>query len=247
MQRYFTDYPIQKNVSFLVSGNNFHHLIIVMRSKVGDEAEFVAKNHKVFIGKILATADQQAEILPITELKNSAELPVEVTIACGISKGDKSEYIVQKSTELGARHFVFLPTAFSVAKWPAKKINRKIERLQKVAKSAAEQSHRNYVPTVTYVNSLQDLKQLPAAFKIVAYEESAKNGEHTQLHHQIEQMQSNSTVLSLFGPEGGLAPNEVTQLQDAGFTSVGLGPRILRAETAPLYLLTAISVYKEMR
>ncbi|WP_367370971.1 16S rRNA (uracil(1498)-N(3))-methyltransferase [Pediococcus parvulus] len=247
MQRYFTDQMIQTKVSFSIAGDNFHHLVRVMRAKVNDQAEFVSKKHEVFIGKIERIDPQEAHIMPIYQLEKSAELPVEVTIACGISKGDKSEYIVQKGTEMGARNFIFLPTEFSVARWPEKKATRKVERLQKVAKSAAEQSHRNYIPTVTYYNDLQTLSKWPGKFKLVAYEESAKHGEHTQLHAQIGKMQPNDTALVLFGPEGGLANSEVESLRDVGFVSVGLGPRILRAETAPLYLLSAISVLKEMR
>lgn len=247
MQRYFTEQPIQNQVLFSVTGDNFHHLIKVMRAKVNDQAEFVASTHQVYVGKIQEVGEQSASILPILQLEKTAELPIEVTIACGIAKGDKSEYIVQKGTELGARHFIFLPTEFSVARWPAKKVTRKIERLQKVAKSAAEQSHRNYIPTVTYYESLQTLEKWPGMFKIVAYEESAKQGEHTQLQKQTTQMKTGNTMLALFGPEGGLAVSEIKSLTEANFTSVGLGPRILRAETAPLYLLSAISVLKEMR
>lgn len=247
MQRYFTDQSIQLQKPFSVSGDTFHHLVRVMRAKENEEAEFVAANHQVFLGKIQRIAEKSAEVLPTKQLKHVVELPIEVTIACGLSKGEKSETIVQKETEMGARHFIFLPTEFSVAKWPTAKVARKIERLQKVAVGAAEQSHRAYIPTISYCSSLKELVQWPGKFKIVAYEESAKQGEHTQLHRQITNMRPNDEALALFGPEGGLSTSEIGTLTDAGFVSVGLGPRILRAETAPLYFLTAISVFTEMR
>jgi len=247
MQRYFTDQPIQLQEVFSVTGDTFHHLVRVMRAKENEQAEFVAANHQVFLGKIKSIDEKSAEILPVKQLEHAVEMPIEVTIACGLSKGEKSEKIVQKGTEMGARHFIFLPTEFSVVKWPAAKIARKIDRLQKIAVGAAEQSHRAYIPTISYCGSLRELMQWPGKFKIVAYEESAKQGEHTQLHHQIAQMQANDEVLALFGPEGGLSTKEIKKLTDADFISVGLGPRILRAETAPLYFLTAISVFTEMR
>ncbi|WP_412990223.1 16S rRNA (uracil(1498)-N(3))-methyltransferase [Pediococcus siamensis] len=247
MQRYFVDFEIQPHETFTVTGQNFQHLVRVMRAKVNDCAEFVSSDHLVYVGRIQALTTHEAVLLAENRLEAQVELPLEVTIACGLPKGDKAEFIVQKGTELGARHFTFLPTQFSVAKWPANKVDRKLDRLQKIAHAAAEQSHRTFIPTVSYANSLKTLIKQPMQFKIVAYEESAKQGEHTKLHQEIMKMQTANSVLALFGPEGGLAGQEVQTLEEAGFVSVGLGPRILRAETAPLYLLSAISVFKEMR
>ena len=80
----------------------------------------------------------------------------------------------------------------------------------------------------------------------MAYEESAKAGEHGQLVQSLQSAQPGQSLICVFGPEGGIAPKEIEALQAAGFLLAGLGPRILRAETAPLYLLSAISYVTEL-
>lgn len=84
-----------------------------------------------------------------------------------------------------------------------------------------------------------------AEAKLVAYEESAKQGEHGALISALSPWPASLCVV--FGPEGGLAPEELSVLTGQGFIAAGLGPRILRAETAPLYLLSAVSVLTELQ
>ena len=81
---------------------------------------------------------------------------------------------------------------------------------------------------------------------IVAYEESAKEGETAALVRALSSLATGAKVLFIFGPEGGLSPDEIAVFRQAGAVSAGLGPRILRAETAPLYALTAVSVLLEL-
>lgn len=90
------------------------------------------------------------------------------------------------------------------------------------------------------------LQQTSAERKVVAWEESAKQGEASVLATVLQQTKSDDRMLAIFGPEGGLTEDEITQMQAAGVTPVGLGPRILRTETAPLYLLSAISFATEL-
>ena len=177
-------------------------------------------------------------------------MPVKITIVCGVSKGDKAEDIVKKGTQLGAVRFIFLNSRYSVARWKNQKQAKKIKRLQTIALNAAEQSHRNHVPEVKWADSLDDVIAMnaDADFKVVAYEESAKQDEKTvlaQIATQAREKDSTSLV-AFFGPEGGIAPEEINQLTAAGYQCAGLGPRILRAETAPLYLLAALSFATEL-
>lgn len=81
---------------------------------------------------------------------------------------------------------------------------------------------------------------------LVAYEESAKTGEHSAFANALQQIEANSKVLLIFGPEGGISSDEIAAYQKAGGLLVGLGPRILRTETAPLYALSAISYALEL-
>ncbi|WP_338040611.1 16S rRNA (uracil(1498)-N(3))-methyltransferase [Mangrovibacillus cuniculi] len=163
-------------------------------------------------------------------------------------KADKWEYVIQKGTELGAHSFIPLKAARSVVKWDEKKGDKKVERWTKIASEAAEQSHRQVVPNVDSPVTLKQLLQLADEYthKIVAYEEEARSGDTTNFSTVLQSMKSSNSVMMVFGPEGGLTEEEVTQLLNKGFVACALGPRILRAETAPLYALSALSYKLEL-
>ncbi len=122
----------------------------------------------------------------------------------------------------------------------------KINRLNEVALSAAEQSHRNVVPEVAYLNGLKALTQMNFDTKLVAYEESAKVGEEANLVKAVRQTSPGQSIVAVFGPEGGISESEISLLKENGFVLAGLGPRIMRTETAPLYFLSAVSVLTEL-
>jgi len=249
MQRYFltASAPTTIGEQFKLTGESIHHWLKVMRAQAGDEAEFVTTNQQVVIGKLLSSTATEAQVEVIRVSSPQVELPLKVVIACGVSKGDKTEQIVQRGTELGAAEFVFFDSQYAVAKWAENKRDRKLARLAKIAHAAAEQSHRTVVPTVSYQPSLTKLVQtVPYDTGIVAWEESAKQGESSQLVQSLNKMATGQRLLAIFGPEGGLTTTEVSDLAQAGVIAAGLGPRIMRAETAPMYLLSAVSFSQEL-
>lgn len=216
-----------------------------MRAEIGDHIELVSLEHQVFEAEISRLDGTEIDATILVPIKKNVELPLEVTIVSGLSKGNKPEWIVQKATELGVSQVIFLPMNWSVVKWN-QKASKKIARLNEVALSAAEQSHRNTVPNVTYLDGLKSLTQLNFDTKLVAYEESAKDGEETQLVKAVKQTSTGQSIVAVFGPEGGISEAEITLLKDNGFVLAGLGPRIMRTETAPLYFLSAVSVLTEL-
>lgn len=249
MQRYFLTETVATTAGtqFELTGESVHHWLKVMRAQPGDEAEFVTLNQQVVIGKLASSTATTAMVTVVAVTQPNVELPLEVVIACGVSKGDKTEQIVQRGTELGAAGFVFFDSQYAVAKWAPNKRDRKLTRLAKIAQGAAEQSHRTVIPTVDYQPNLTTLiQQVPHDAGVVAWEESAKQGESSQLVQTLNKMQSGQRLLAIFGPEGGLTAEEVSALNQAGVVSAGLGPRIMRAETAPMYLLSAISFSQEL-
>lgn len=245
MQHYFVSEHLTVGQSIELPKTISHHLCRVLRAEVGDRFELVGDDHQVFEAEISRLEGNQVAANIIKPLDHNVELPVAVTIVSGLSKGNKPEWIVQKATELGVAHVIFLPMDWSIVKWD-QKATKKITRLNEVALSAAEQSHRNVVPTVAYLSGLDALFQLDFDTQLVAYEESAKQGEETNLVKAVKQTPSGGTMAAVFGPEGGVSPAEVTQLVDHDFVLAGLGPRILRTETAPLYFLSAVSTLTEL-
>ena len=245
MQQYFIKGSPQSPL-IVTDKDTVKHMFSVMRLKEGDQVTLVFDDGIKRLARVLDVETHQFELLE--ELADNVELPVQVTIASGFPKGDKLEFITQKATELGASAIWAFPADWSVAKWDGKKLVKKSEKLEKIAQGAAEQSKRNLIPEVRLFDKKADFLAALADFDriIVAYEESAKEGESAALVRALSGLAAGAKLLFIFGPEGGLSPEEIAAFGQVGAVSAGLGPRILRAETAPLYALTAVSVMLEL-
>ena len=207
-----------------------------MRMKVEEQFEIVDENSTLAIVELVCL--EPFEVRVIKTLNQKVELPVFTAIAVGLSKGDKLDWIVQKATELGVHEIIPIEMSRNVVKWNKDKASKKTERLQKIAEEASEQSHRLKVPFVSEVMTIDSLIEYTKPYhqKLIAYEEAVKEGETVQLEK----------IVFVFGPEGGIDEKEVAKLQMNEFHTCSLGPRILRAETAPLYALSALSYQCEL-
>nr|WP_318539015.1 16S rRNA (uracil(1498)-N(3))-methyltransferase [Terribacillus saccharophilus] len=192
-------------------------------------------------------ASDHVTVSVLEKVDMNTEMPVSVTIAQGLPKGDKLEWIVQKGTELGASAFVPFQVARSVVKWDEKKKDKKRQRLEKIAKEAAEQSSRLIIPAIEDVQSFQMSLDSDDTYKhkLFAYEEAAKGFKAEPLRSVFQHISPSDNVLVVIGPEGGFSESEANALQNAGFAPIRLGPRILRTETAPLYMLASLSYHFE--
>jgi 16S rRNA (uracil1498-N3)-methyltransferase len=247
MQRYFVQQKAN-NDHFIIDEEDRHHIVKVMRMEINDQIICVDPEGKQAVCRLSEITNSSVVADVVQWIDESPELPISITIASGLPKGDKLEWIIQKGTELGARQFLPFSAARSVVKWDEKKAVKKIDRWQKIAKEAAEQSHRTILPSIINPMSFKELlkKSNDFDYKLAAYEEESRQGETSVLSLTLKKMKNGETLLFVFGPEGGLAEEEVQQLKDFGFGLCGLGPRILRTETAPLYSLAAISYHFEL-
>lgn len=247
MQRYFVKNRASED-RFFIDEEDRHHIVKVMRMELGDQIICVDPDGKQAICRLAEITDERVAADVVQWKEEVSELPISVTIASGLPKGDKLEWIIQKGTELGAHQFIPFSAARSVVKWDEKKAAKKIERWQKIAKEAAEQSHRAMLPKVERAMSFKELlaKSKEFDYKLAAYEEESRNGETSVFSAVLKQLKPGESLLLVFGPEGGLSEEEVQQLTHNGFDLCGLGPRILRTETAPLYSLAAISYHFEL-
>ncbi|MFP5109162.1 16S rRNA (uracil(1498)-N(3))-methyltransferase [Neobacillus sp. C211] len=247
MQRYFVKQRANGN-RFLIDEEDRHHIVKVMRMQLGDQIICVDPEGKQAVCALAEITDTSV-VADVVQWKDiGSELPISITIASGLPKGDKLEWIIQKGTELGAHQFLPFSAARSVVKWDEKKAAKKIDRWQKIAKEAAEQSHRAFLPEVSSAISFKELisKSIDFDYKLVAFEEESRNGETSVFASTLNKMSKGNSLLLVFGPEGGLSDAEVQQLKNNDFAVCGLGPRILRTETAPLYTLAAISYHFEL-
>lgn len=248
VQRYFINDKPEENEKVAIAGEDFHHLSRVMRAKAGDRLCVVFSDGESAEVELEEISADHALAFIVKWLHDEKELPVAVTIASGLPKGDKLELVIQKGTELGASKFIPFHADRSIVKWDEKKAAKKTERWSKIAKEAAEQSHRNRVPDVHVPVDFQHLIQIGQEypFKLYAFEEESKQGEKTAFHQLLTNMQQGDEMLIVFGPEGGISKKEAEELKRNGFIPCGLGPRILRTETAPLYALSAVSYHFEL-
>ena len=226
--------------SIRIGGADYNHMRNVLRLKPGETVSVSDGNERRLTCEISEYTEEEAILRVIDIEGKSAELPARVLLYQGIPKGDKLEFIVQKATELGVQEIIPVAMKRCVAKIEKKKEDAKIERLQRIAESAAKQSGRDVIPEVRKVLSLKEAVQEAAEscdILLFAYEK-AESPEETAA--AMESLSEGMRIAVFIGPEGGFDGEEAELLENAGARTITLGKRILRTETAPLYLLSVI-------
>ncbi len=238
MQRYFVECSAICGNEIQIIGSDYHHITKVMRMKMGDQV-YVASENKSWLCHI-KFIDESIVYLEIDQpLDEKKELPVEVTIAQGIVRREKMEEVIEKITPLGAATYVPIEMERCNVKLYDEKIDKKWERMNKIAKEAAEQSHRTNLLNINRPISFSSLLTMAPRYDLCLYAyEVTSRGKSLK---EILQRGQYQRILVLIGPEGGLSEKEVGQLEKNNFVPVHLGPRILRTELAPTYVLSAIS------
>ncbi len=220
----------------MLTGENAKHAK-VLRLKCGEEVLLCDGEGRECLCKVTAVSDGQI-MLAVKELRTSeTEARVRVSVYMAFPKADKLEHVIQKATELGAYEIVAFPSGRCISKPDDKSLGKKLERWQKIAASAAEQSGRGRVPQVLTLPSYKAaLERAAQADKALLFYEN----EHATTLRMALESSPYETVSLLTGPEGGLEEREVQRAMDAGLTVCTLGKRILRCETAPLCALSAV-------
>lgn len=235
---YFTDSIT--NGQAILCPDDAAHLYRVMRAAAGDAVTLCDGQGMEYAARLTQVTGQQVTAEILSSRPSESEPGVEVTLYVGLPKGDKLELIIQKATELGAVRVVPFTSRFCVAK--PKNEEKKQERYQRIAKEAAKQAARGRVPavsqTVEFSAMLADATKADAAFFF--YEGGGEPLYHDQqLHSRLVNAKS---IAVITGAEGGFSPEEAQQASGVGCVTAGLGPRILRCETAPLAALSALMV-----
>ncbi|MFC2948398.1 16S rRNA (uracil(1498)-N(3))-methyltransferase [Virgibacillus sediminis] len=247
MQRYFVPNENWAGEHVILTDDDFHHVVRVMRFKEGDKIICNHPEGQASICEITQVENNRVIAMILENLEGSAELPVNVTIAQGLPKGDKMDLIIQKGTELGASSFIPFQADRSVVLWDSKKMEKKLVRYSKIAKEASEQSHRNKIPSIHPAMQISELLEESSQYelKIFPYEEEAKGKQSPSLGDILQKAEPGQKIFVCIGPEGGFSSEEAEKLIQQGFHPVRLGPRILRTETAALYTLASISYHLE--
>lgn len=245
MQRYFIKNEQLKNDLIYIDGQDLHHIKNVMRMRLEDIVEVCDEEENLYICNIIEI-NKNNVVLNIQEtLKPNVELPTSITIALGLTRSSKLEEVLRRITELGASGFIPVEMKRSVVRIKDEKAS-KIDRMNMIVKEAAEQSKRTKLLEVKEPVKLENLIANSSDYDILVYSyEDLKTDSKNKFKNIISTFK-NKRVLVIVGPEGGFSPEEVDELNSKGFIAIGLGPRILRLETAPLYIMSAISYELEL-
>lgn len=225
-----------------IEGADANHVRNVLRIPVGGEVLICDGAHRLFTATVTASGEDGPWITVLLgdEKADDGEFSFSVTVYQCLPKGEKTDAVIQKSVELGATEIVLVKSERCVARPDEKTMQKKLVRWQKIAESAAAQCGRSILPQVRgllpYADACAEAANADCAF--LCYEDEREHSlrafleEHTGARH----------IAFLIGPEGGISPSEVETAKACGLTSVSLGNRILRTETAPLFVLSAINV-----
>ena len=234
MVRFFVSAEDLEKEDVSLTGENAQHAK-VLRLKPGEMVLLCDGEGREAVCKVAST---DGWLLRAMERRESqSEAAVKVSVYMALPKADKLEHVIQKATELGAYEIVTFPSARCVSRPDEKSLKKKLERWEKIAASAAEQSGRGRIPKVLVLGSFSEaLTRAAQADKALLFYEH----EEALTLKMALSSGSYGTVSLLTGPEGGLEEAEVTQAREAGLQVCTLGRRILRCETAPLCALSAV-------
>ena len=236
MTRFFvTSAELEQNFLVLTGENATHAK--VLRLQNGEEVLVCDGAGNECVCTISDVSPGQISLVVKSRQVSASEAKVRASIYMAFSKGDKLEHVIQKATELGAAEIIAFPSSRCVSRPDEKSLAKKVERWQKIAASAAEQSGRGVIPQVLTVDSYKAAleRATKADMAILFYE----NEKATTLRMALDDGEF-TTISLLTGPEGGLEEKEVEQAKAAGMRICTLGNRILRCETAPLCALSAV-------
>jgi 16S rRNA (uracil1498-N3)-methyltransferase len=210
-------------------GEHADHLIRVLRARVGEEFD-IADGQSVRRGRITSVKDNRVEF-QLGEATPAAAM-VEITLVLSIFKFDRMEWAIEKCTELGVSRIVPLISRRADSHL-ASASTKRVERWQRIARQAAEQSRRATPPEIAAPIKLSEALNLSGSLRIIL----AESEEQTLLRDVVKpEVASNGIVLAI-GPEGGWTEDELQAFQQAGWISASLGNTILRAETAAIAAL----------
>ncbi len=228
MQRYFA--LNKENSIFTLREDDYYHIKVVMRLKIGEKVE-VVYNNEAYLCKIID--DYNIEEIEKIE---SRELNISTTLILPLLKEQKMDLILQKATELGLSEIILFNAKRSIIRFDENKENKKLERWARICKEAAEQSKRCTIPKISFEKNIKEFANLDGLKLICSTVEDTNN-----LKKVLQSSKKCVKINMIVGPEGGFEPNEERSIIDLGFIPVTLGNTIMRVETVPIFLLSVLN------
>ena len=229
--RIYLDQPMSAVANIQLDKRSAHYLVNVLRLREGAEVVLFNGSDHEFLGNVEKLSTKSGTVVIKEERIVNSESQLHTHMGIGLSRGERMDYVVQKSTELGVNIIQPLFTEFCEVKLDKKRELKKLEHWRLVSISASEQCGRIRPPEIRKPVSLQSW-----------LESSLECDKKFLLDHQQESVLQNvfypASVAMLIGPEGGLSPKEKALALSQGFDGIKLGSRTLRTETAPVAALS---------
>ena len=220
-----------------LTGAEAHHAAAVRRVRVGEEVTVGDGRGAWLSGEVESVAAR--EVLVRIDERTDAPAPhPRVVLVQALAKGDRDELAVQAATELGVDEIVPWQAARSVSRWDAAKAAKGRARWAAIVREAGKQAHRAWLPEVAELAATKELARRAAASRVLVLEPTAQerlSGVHLDPADDRD-------VLLVIGPEGGIAPEELSALEEAGARLVRLGDTVLRTSTAGPAALAVVSI-----
>lgn len=235
---FVVDEPLsaQPGEQVTLTGAEAHHAATVRRIRVG-EAVTVGDGHGAWLDAECAAVAPKEVLLQVTARTDVPAPRVRVELVQALAKGDRDELAVQAATELGVDRVRPWQSARSVSRWEGAKRAKGVSRWQQIAREAAKQAHRPWLPEVTDLTTLAGLVERAAQTRMFVLEPTAVD----RLTSWLPDPADDREVVLVVGPEGGFTPDERDKLRRAGAQEVRLGTEVLRTSTAGPAALAIIS------
>ncbi|MDD7804575.1 MAG: 16S rRNA (uracil(1498)-N(3))-methyltransferase [Endozoicomonas sp. (ex Botrylloides leachii)] len=224
--RIYTPLSLAVNSELDLPSSAVNHVVQVLRMNQGDSLILFNGEQGSFQGQIVAATKKNVTVRLNAAIENYSESPLRIELGQVISRGERMSYAIQKATEMGITDITPLLSERCEVKLNAERQEKKRLHWQHIAISACEQSGRNQIPTINKpVTILQWLNNRATELNFVLHRCASK---------KLQAYSKPLSVSLLIGPEGGLTPEEITLAEHHRFNMLGIGPRVLRTETAPI-------------
>ena len=233
--------PVSEGVGAIeLADDTVRYLRNVLRLGPGDEVLFFDGTGWEYRGVIDRFEDRGGTARIVARQRIPLEIPIRITLAQGLPKGDKMEFIVQKATELGVARIIPFRSSRTIPRRTEERAARRLERWRRIAAEAAEQCGRGDVPGISETLSFQEALGAagPEQMKILFWE-AERSRSIREILKQGEARSAKDFFL-VVGPEGGLSGEEAETARQAGFITASLGRLVLRVETAALAILAIL-------
>lgn len=216
----------------VLTGSAYHHLNRVLRFKPGDELIVFDGAGRECLGVLEMFQGETAVVRILGDAGRSTESALDLTIVPCLAKGKKIDLVVEKVIELGADRVCVVTSERSVGRLDQAQALDRVERWRRIAKSAAEQSGRTVMPVIERIRTFEEfVSHKPTDALGLIFTTGGAKDAAANLRQRFPDV---TRVIAMVGPEGGFSPDEIDYAQRHGFHPCGLGPRVLRTETAAI-------------